>query len=273
MGVFYGKLVRSSPFVFISVAYTLLLYVLSRFSIWFSTVLIVATPIILMACMKPRRLEFRIVQLVCIEYVFMISVTLGLLGVQFKSDPLKEIAFIGFCTFFVIQALGFMIDCIKKREILAILCTIICITTIFLWIGLMTSRRLEILDDNMIAVFGSPAPYWVIVVYFFWFLVVVSTGRVLPNLAEFFVHAVSIAVSALSGAFFFVRLLSASNLLLLDVFLSYTRRGILGSQYLRMSDRFYQERWGKLKLQVQLGATMAAFITMLFGFNVIFSIA
>lgn len=175
-----------------------------------------------------------------------------------------------FISYFVLQAIGFVIDFFKKRQrdkkmILGISVTLLGMINILFWILLATNKSYFIDNNVGILIFGVPEPEYIIIVYCLWFIYVIMNSSTLPNLSELIAHTLSLIVAIISGQFFLSRLLLASHLFIMDYFTGYSQSGFFIKNMPRLTGEFYPEKW--IKLQSYFAMIIILILIFIFGYQ------
>ena len=178
----------------------------------------------------------RIRQLFLITSYFMLVATISIFAIMSGYDGINRYAGYLFFIYFGLQSLGFVLHEIKKRSVLGIVSTIGCGSAIVLW-GVSLGGWGSIIDaEGRFQMWGENAPLLIQGIYFFWVIRVLLESRTLPKLTELSAHTASILIALLSGQFFFVRLLTASQLFLLDGIARYSSRDFVSPGFMAFDE-------------------------------------
>jgi len=147
-----------------------------------------------------------------------------------------------FCWFFL-QALGFYVRLYLLRDLLGVVISTLLLAMVFLWYATIEHSSNALLVDGLFLMWGEDAPRALQLCYLSWFVYIGSCStQVLPNIRQVPIHLASITVAMLSGSFFFVRLVTACNLFLLDLVFDYSAESRRGFSVLSESQHERFER-------------------------------
>ncbi|MTH95579.1 hypothetical protein [Roseibium sp. RKSG952] len=177
----------------------------------------------------------RLAQIFAIETGYMAVAATAVFAITIDSPSLNKISGYGFFCFCVLQTTGFMIDSIRKGSTLGAVSTVFSSIAMILW-GASASLHSVMASDGRFLMWGENAPPYIQAIYSLWAVQVIVEMRSLPKLTEASAHIVSVLVALFSGQFFFARLLTASQIILLDALLHYTDPAFLGKETLTVSE-------------------------------------
>ena len=218
-------------------AFCLTLVIATRLAPLVATVVIsTGLPAVLIATNKVHFEQPRGMQLLVIESYFMFVAVLSMLAIRAGQYEINRYVGYLFFIFFAVQTAGFIVDQIKKRSVFGIATTIAGSSAIFLW-GITVAGSAAVIDDaGRFQMWGENAPVLIQAIYVVWAILVLLEGRTLPKLTDLGAHLTSIAIAVLSGQFFFVRLLTASQLFLFSGVIHYSNRNFISSDFLTLDE-------------------------------------
>lgn len=169
-----------------------------------------------------RAINYRILQLIVIESVFMLFVILSKLVLRFKYPHLNTVIGYGFRSLFLIQFSFFILYQYKVKSYFGLIRTVMFLFLLIPWFSEAPLQGAIDMDGRFLFS-GVEAPHYIIAYYCFWVIgVPLVDSKTLPNFLTASLHFSSVLVALYSKEFFHVRLLTASHLFVLDYLFSYS---------------------------------------------------
>lgn len=165
----------------------------------------------------------RILQLFLFESGYNALTILNRSALALGLTDLAWLVGVGFVVFFVVQAAGFLAFEVRQRRPLGVVASVCMSIVVFWWAATCADLGGSVDADGRFLMWGEDAPWILQGMYATWIVnaVVGDLTDVFPRTVV--LHGVSVAVALASGEFFHARLLTASNLFLLDLAFNLTR--------------------------------------------------
>lgn len=191
---------------------------LAASSPWAELLLVTGAPITVAALGLLRGKPPRTVQLLCIETFFNIGSSAARIGKAADIPLFTRVSAVIFVCFFCVQVGGFVVDSLKAKSPQFVFNTALATLLIIAfarqggWESTIAER------DGNVLLWGTSEPTFVRLGYLVWITNAIFTLALpKPNAIIAIAHLVSVAISMRSTGFFHVRLLTASNLFVIEL--------------------------------------------------------
>ncbi|WP_025742122.1 hypothetical protein [Aquimarina pacifica] len=128
-----------------------------------------------------------------------------------------------FAIFFFFQTFGFLISQVKKKKYKCLPSSILMGIALVFWFFDSLGEKTIVTGNGEVQFWGGNAPMYLQVMYVFWVsnVFLIEFRQYLPKATMYLAHAATVVIALMSNEFFHARILTASNLFVLNLIIVY----------------------------------------------------